>query len=92
MEVLGQKIVERADGVLKNAFPGAIIEWDPISPHEKVSGWIIWDGFGDLDEIDRQLLVSKALKAGLQPDEWKSISAVFAITANELAVIHENES
>ena len=89
MDIMTEELFKDADAVLKSAFVGAKVEWDAMSPNDKISGWIIWDGFSRMDELDRQLEVSRALRAGLSPEKVRAIAAVFAITADELAAIHE---
>lgn len=92
METVGDKLAEKADQVLRGVFPGASLEWDPIEPNERISGWILWDGFRGVEPVDRQLAVSRALRAGLEPEEWKSIVAVFAVTPEEAAAMRsENQ-
>lgn len=90
MEAVSNNLVEKADQVLKQAFPGVTIEWDPVEPNERISGWIYWDGFEGVDNLDRQIAVSNALRAGLIPEEWKQISAVFAMTPHEISVIRSD--
>ena len=69
MDAVMDQLVEKADAILRDAFPNAKMEWDPIEPEENLSGWIIWQGFADMEPIDRQLAVAKALKSGLKSGE-----------------------
>lgn len=87
MAAIMDQLVEKADAILRDAFPGQKMEWDPIEPDENLSGWIIWQGFEDMEPIERQLAVAKALKSGLESGEKQCISAIFAVTPDELRVM-----
>ena len=87
MDAIMDHLVDKADAILKVAFPNAKMEWDPVEPEENLSGWIIWQGFEDVEPIDRQLAVAKALKSGLKSVEKQQISAIFAVTPDELLVM-----
>ena len=87
METVTDEIVSRADQILKQSFPNAVIEWDPMTTDGRATGWVIWDGFAGTDPVDRQLAVSKVLRSAFAPDGWKLFAAVFAVTPEELAMM-----
>ena len=87
METVTDDIVSKADQILKQSFPGAAIDWDPVTEDGRATGWVIWDGFAGTDPVDRQLAVSKVMRAAFAPDGWKLFAAIFAVTPEELAMM-----
>lgn len=81
MEDLINKVAE----ILRHEFPGSTSELELLD--DKVTGFVLWDGFSDVDEMDRQTRVSETLKNALGPEFRKFASIIFAVTPNELTSI-----
>ena len=73
--------------ILKDAFHGIEINIEEL-PGERISGFVVWDGFAGLDHVDRQnkirTLLKKQLGAKAQqvgvlptytPDELRAMNA-----------------
>jgi acid stress-induced BolA-like protein IbaG/YrbA len=81
----------RLKQTLSEAFPGAETRLE-ISPYsDKISGFVIWEGFSGQTPIERQQRVWAAIKARFQPAEQRDVSAIFSLTPEEEQSILEDE-
>ena len=69
--------------VLTQAFPGAAVQLDQSKPLGKFSGLVVWDGFGGLEQVDRQARLWKRLRAELSKEEQLKITAILTMTPAE---------
>ena len=76
--------------ILRNHFQGADVDVDRFNGAERVSGHIIWRGFDELDQVDRQRQIYQVLRQELGP-EAAQISIILAYSPQEWAVMHEDE-
>lgn len=83
-------IIAKLRRVLKSKFPGATTELDvDIVPPKKVGGYLIWDGFQDMEQLDRQRALSKALKEAMTADELERVTTILTITPGEAEAMRE---
>ncbi len=75
-------IVKRVKKSLEERFPGAAIKVDSSPYSEKVSGYLVWDGFDGMEQIDRQERVIEWLDQRLGA-EAKLISVILTYSTNE---------
>lgn len=73
---------ERVKTLLEERFPGAAIQVDASPYSDKVSGYLVWGGFEDLEQIDRQDLVISWLHQRLGTED-RSISVILTYSPNE---------
>lgn len=83
MATLTESFARRLTRVLREAFPGATVRLDKVSSSDKVSGFLVWNGFGGVDQIDRQSRLWQILRARLSAEEQMKISAVLTLTPSE---------
>lgn len=84
------QVMEKVSEALRRNFPNSTTELEVSPEFEKVTGFLIWNGFEGEEQIDRQRRVSRALHAQLDPAELGKLSAIFTVTPSELAVIRED--
>ncbi len=80
------EIIEEVKGLLQERFPGAdaMLERDPYS--KRVIGHLVWSGFEDLEQIDRQDLVISWLRQQLGEKAWR-VSVILTYSPNEYRVM-----
>ena len=79
---------ERLKKVLTSKFPGAELLLD--EPFEgKHGGYLVWDGFGEEEVIDRLTTVWKTLRKKFPAKDLRRISFIFAMTPDELLALRE---
>jgi len=83
------ELIRKIEAEVRDEFAGAQTELDTIDP-ERVSGYVIWDGFGGLSQLERQSLLWQALRRELSPDAQMGISAILTLTPREKARIDAN--
>ena len=57
-----EQLIEQLKEILRPAFPGAELELEATVPGEKVGGFVIWNGFQAMEQIDRQQALWKVLR------------------------------
>ena len=90
MANVGIDFAQHVKSVLAGSFPGAQIDVDRFGGSERVGGHIIWQGFEDLDQVDRQRQVYQTLRRGLGA-ETTHISLILAYSPQEWAIMHEDD-
>ena len=76
------EIQEKVRKIIEESFPGCQLEIDLDSSSQRVTGFLIWSGFEDIDQMDRQNKLWDVLKKRLG-DEATRILAIFTHTPNE---------
>ena len=71
--------------ILGQAFPGIEVDVDSL-PGGRVSGRVVWDGFTDHDNVERQQMIRMALSAGLGA-EATQVGILLTYTPHELQVM-----
>jgi hypothetical protein len=84
------KLMKRVREVLRKEFPGCSPELEQVRPLKKVGGFLVWDGFEELEQLERQRRLSKALRKHLSPDELAGVTTILTMTPNEVAVMRED--
>ena len=84
-----EQVIQEIQSILAGAFPGATAELELYPGGDKVGGSLIWDGFLDVQEIDRQRQISRALREKLGDDFRATTTTILAFTPWEVAVMRE---
>ena len=85
MEKLRQKVLD----LLKSEFSGSEVQLDEPKEDERIFGYLIWDGFAELDQLDRQRQVWNLLRRELDREDQRSVLAILTVTPDELGVMQE---
>ena len=83
-------LMERLQHVLTEHFPGSIAELEQANPSEKIGGYLIWDGFEDLEQLDRQRRLGQVVRSGLPREDQLRVTTIFTFTPTEVALMREN--
>jgi predicted DNA-binding transcriptional regulator YafY len=83
------KVISKLKRTLRQAFKDAEIELPPPEKGEKVSGFLVWEGFEGDDQLRRQQRLWEVLDEALTSQERQKISAIFTTTPSEMAVMRE---
>ena len=73
---------QQVERVLGQAFPGIQVVVDNV-PGGRVNGHVVWDGFADHDNVERQQMIRAALNAGLG-EEVTPVGLLLTYTPTEL--------
>ncbi len=84
-----EEVTEKLKWVLSAHFAGSVLELDPVVADEKTSGSLLWQGFEEAEQLDRQRQVSRVLREELTLDERRRVSIIFTFTPEEAAVMRE---
>jgi len=76
------EIVEKVKNVVESAFPNGEADIDYSKRSGKVSGYLIWDGFDSLEQLDRQKKLWEVLRNRLGRDATR-VSFIFTYTPRE---------
>ncbi len=90
MANVGVNVAQHVQHILSRRFHGAQVEADRFNGAERISGHIVWEGFNDLDQVDRQRQIYQVLRQELGP-EATQISIILAYSPEEWAAMHEDE-
>ena len=74
---------------LPEQFPQAEIVLDPARRGQQIGGILAWKGFVDLEPIDRQGLLWRALRAHFNREDQLGISSIITLTPAKYAVYLE---
>jgi hypothetical protein len=80
---------DKLQHVAVTRFPGSALELDRVAPDEKLSGFLLWEGFEPMEQLDRQRHLNGVLRNELTQDERGRISMIFTLTPEEAAVMRE---
>ncbi len=86
-----ESFINKLRRVLQAEFANSRDELEPRPPH-KVGGFLIWDGFSGLEQIERQNRVWNVLKQRLNQEDQRRITAVLTFTPAEWAAMTEPAS
>jgi hypothetical protein len=76
----------RVRDILQAAFPGAVLDLDRLSGAKRISGHIAWEGFEDVEPIDRQKAVWKVLRKHLGA-RASDVSIILTYTPREMELM-----
>ena len=74
---------------LPEQFPGAELVLELGRPGTKLSGILAWNGFKGLEPIDRQTMLSRAIRTHFSREDELRISIIITLTPAEYAVYRE---
>jgi acid stress-induced BolA-like protein IbaG/YrbA len=73
--------------VLSSALRGSEVSIDDLPASDRIHATVVWKGFSGKDQIRRWRITTRALEAGLGPEQIKKVGLVMAFTPRELARI-----
>lgn len=73
---------EKVKEILDAEFPGIEVETEVV-PGGRIHGHVIWAGFAEMDDVDRQTRIRAVLKEKLGPDA-QQVGLLLAYTPDEL--------
>jgi len=82
--------IRRVRRVLAESFPGAKTELEIFPGTEKVGGYLIWKGFADLDQLDRQRMLDRSLRESMGEDYRSKVTTILAVTPVEIMAMRED--
>lgn len=88
MDTLKRKLAK----ALREEFKGAKTDLGVPFEGAKLSGYLIWPGFAEQEQIDRQHHLWKIIRKNLTASELGRVSAIFTVTPDELAIMREEAS
>jgi len=75
-------VKRRLENLIAEAFPASETHLKPGFGADRVSGWIIWNGFVGMDQIDRQRRLREALDR-LEPEARQEVGPILTMTSEE---------
>jgi hypothetical protein len=78
-----EEFIQQLTEILKEEFPGSNPELKHASPLQKVGGYLIWNGFDGMEQIDRQRRLGAAIRKRLSISEQVKITTILTLTPEE---------
>lgn len=76
---------------LESRFPGSELrDVEPVSDGTRLTGLLVWDGFADMDHLERQQLIWEALREQFTREGARVVSMILTFTADEVDAILNN--
>lgn len=86
-----QNFEQRLKSLLQEIFPGCDADLEHGWTEGRYGGVLVWDGFDDMEPLDRQRLLWKKLREAMpSPADQSLIAPILAMTPSEMAVIRED--
>ena len=86
---MASKLAKKALVILDPAFPGIRFDYFKKPRGCKTTrGILIWQGFETMEQMKRQTVVRRRLRAGLSKEEYESISLIITLTTDEVRSIN----
>jgi len=82
-----EEFIRRLTELLSRNFKGAEVALEQAVPLQKVGGVLVWDGFQDHDQLERQHQMWQVIRDALRPEEQLQITAILTMTPEEMAVM-----
>ena len=79
-----EEFIQKLKSLFTQHFSASDLEVEPAG-NNRVGGFLIWEGFSGLEQIERQRKVWKFLRQELRPEEQFMISAILTLTPEEMA-------
>lgn len=79
-------IADTVKHTLEQQLHGARVEIDSLPGAQKVSGFIVWDGFRGMEQIDRQRQVRRILHEALRRDAQR-VSTILTYSPGEFELM-----
>lgn len=77
-------LIRIVEDMLRRAFPGCAIDLETAGRSDRAAGWVVWDGFASLDQIDRQEKLKEAL-ADLTREQRLHLGPILTMTPTEIS-------
>jgi len=77
--------------LLTEAFEGCTIELERGSEQDRLVGWVIWEGFSSLGQVDRQNRLRSDVLDKLTADERAAVGPILTLTPHEASDDDEEE-
>lgn len=84
-----EQLIQKLTSIFRRQFPGSETELEPRGEN-RVSGFLVWNGFEGHEHIERQREVWKIIRAELSREEQHQIAAVLTLTPEEMAAARES--
>lgn len=84
-----EEMIDSIRNELTRAFPGAETELEYFPDSEKVGGYLIWDGFDGLEQIERQRTLALNLRESMGAQYRTKVTTILTVTPAEVAVMRE---
>ena len=84
-----EEFIKHLVELFSQQFPGSLAELEQARPLRKVGGYLIWDGFEDVEQLDRQRQLGRVLRANLNSSEQSKVTTILTLTPAEAAVMRE---
>ena len=95
MEVTTQQLdslEQRIEQVVERAFPGAEVrDLGAEEPGRRMTGVVVWEGFAEAPQIDRQNQLWRVLREQLPKQELTAVVAIMTFTPEEMAAIDADD-
>lgn len=78
-----EELAEEIRALIENQFQGAQADIEPISAY-KVSGTILWNGFDEHRQSERQQMLWDFLRSTLNPEQQMGIATLLTFTPVEV--------
>jgi hypothetical protein len=82
-----ERLVTKVRRAFRARFPNARFRLDKVEIEERLSGLLIWQGFDEFDQVDRQTKVRNVLQRSLTQEEREHVGAILTVTPDELEII-----
>jgi hypothetical protein len=86
-----EKLIKKLRKILEMRFRDAVIELEPLSSGTKVTGTIVWKGFGRYDNLKRHELLQRSLEKALTLDERRNLSLISCFTPREAEFVNAQD-
>jgi acid stress-induced BolA-like protein IbaG/YrbA len=73
---------------LQQNFPGCDPQLERGAPGERIGGYLIWEGFDGMEQIDRQSKLREVLRQ-LPRDQQLQVTVILTVTPAEWTVMSE---
>lgn len=83
-----EELAEEIRAIIENQFEGAQVDIEPISDY-KVGGTVLWDGFDEQRQSDRQQTLWEILRNNLNPQQQMGIATLLTFTPVEVEEMQE---
>ncbi len=81
----------RLEELLRGAFEGGETELETEPRPAKISGYLVWDGFQNERQLDRQRRLWRVLSESLPAADQKRITVILTVTPDEMRSLREVE-
>ncbi len=83
-------VKERAEQVIAANFPNSLPNLRIIPASGALGGWVLWEGFEDKDQVQRQQELRSVLRENLTKEEQRELTAIFTLTPFEYESIMDD--